>query len=105
MGADRWTHLRRSELGFLRSLYGAAKAALENCTCSPARELCFAVLTANIVQPPVTDTGWVTDDVRRHVAERPDSIHIASPEEVAAVIAFLVSDDGRLITGNRIHLR
>jgi 3-oxoacyl-[acyl-carrier protein] reductase len=85
--------------------YGAAKAALENYTMSAAWEMAALGVTANIVHPPVTDTGWVTDDVRRHVAERPDLIHIASPEEVAAVIAFLVSNDGRLITGNRIHLR
>ena len=72
---------------------------------SAAWEMAALGVTANLVHPPVTDTGWVTDDVRRHVAERADLIHIASPEEVAAVIAFLVSDEGRLITGNRIHLR
>jgi 3-oxoacyl-[acyl-carrier protein] reductase len=25
-------------------------------------------ITANIVHPPVTDTGWITDDVRAFVA-------------------------------------
>jgi 3-oxoacyl-[acyl-carrier protein] reductase len=85
--------------------YGAAKAALENFTMSAAWELAPFGITANIVQPPVTDTGWVTEEVRWHVAQRPDLLHIASPEEVARIIAFLVSDDARLITGNRIHLR
>lgn len=85
--------------------YGAAKAALENYTMSAAFELAALGVTANVVHPPVTDTGWVTDEVRRHVAERPDLIHVASPDEVAGVIAFLVSDDARLITANRIHLR
>ena len=85
--------------------YGAAKAALENYTMSAAFELAPLGITANVVHPPVTDTGWVTEDVRRHVAERADLIHIASPEDVATVIAFLVSDDARLITGNRLHLR
>jgi 3-oxoacyl-[acyl-carrier protein] reductase len=85
--------------------YGAAKAALENYTMSAAFELAPLGITANVVQPPVTDTGWVTEDVRRHVDERPDLIHIASPEEVAAVIAYLASDDARLITGNKVHLR
>ena len=85
--------------------YGAAKAALENYTMSAAFELAPLGITANVVHPPVTDTGWVTDDVRRHVNERPDLIHIARPEDVATVIAFLVSDDARLITGNRLHLR
>jgi 3-oxoacyl-[acyl-carrier protein] reductase len=85
--------------------YGAAKAALENYTMSAAIELATLGITANMVQPPVTDTGWVTDEVRQHVAECADLIHIASPEEVAEVIAFIVSDEARLLTGNRIYLR
>jgi 3-oxoacyl-[acyl-carrier protein] reductase len=93
-------------LGFPNEVsYGAAKAALDNYTMSAAFELAKFGITANIVNPPVTDTGWVTDDVRRDVAERSDLIHIASPDEVAEVIAFLVSDKARLITANRIHLR
>jgi 3-oxoacyl-[acyl-carrier protein] reductase len=85
--------------------YGAAKAALENYTMSAAFELAPLGITANVVHPPVTDTGWVTDEVRQHVAERADLIHIATPDEVAEVIAFLVSDEARLVTANRIHLR
>jgi 3-oxoacyl-[acyl-carrier protein] reductase len=85
--------------------YGAAKAALENYTMSAALELAGLGITANVVHPPVTDTGWVTEEVRRHVAERPDLIHIAQPEEVAAAIVQLLSDDARLITANRLHLR
>jgi 3-oxoacyl-[acyl-carrier protein] reductase len=72
---------------------------------SAAFELAALGITANIVNPPVTDTGWVTDEVRQHVATRTDLIHIASPDKVAAVIAYLVSEEARLITGNRIQLR
>jgi 3-oxoacyl-[acyl-carrier protein] reductase len=85
--------------------YGAAKAALESYTMSAAFELAPLGITANLVHPPVTDTGWVTDEVRRHVQERADLIHIAEPDEVARVIAYLVCDEARLITGNIIHLR
>ncbi len=85
--------------------YGAAKAALENYTMSAALELGHLGITANIVHPPVTDTGWLTTEVRRHVEERSDLLHIAEPEEVASIIAYLVSDQARLITGNIIHLR
>ena len=93
-------------LGFPNEVsYGAAKAALENYTMSAAFELAPLGITANVVQPPVTDTGWVTDEVRRHVAERTDLIHIASAEDVAEVVAYLVSDFARLITANKIHLR
>jgi len=85
--------------------YGAAKAALENYTMSAAFELAPLGITANIVYPPVTDTGWVTDEVRRHMETRPDLLHVAEPEDVARVIAYLVSDEARWITGNVIHLR
>ena len=58
-----------------------------------------------MVYPPVTDTGWVTDAVRDHVAARPELIHVAAPAEVAEVIAYLASDAARLITANVITLR
>jgi 3-oxoacyl-[acyl-carrier protein] reductase len=85
--------------------YGAAKAALENYTMSAAFELASLGVTANIVYPPVTDTGWITDEVRQHMEARPDLIHMAKPEDVARVIAYLVSDEARLITANVVHLR
>ena len=85
--------------------YGAAKAALENYTMSAAIELARLGITANVVHPPVTDTGWVTEAVRQNVDDRSDLIHIAEPEEVAQLIAYLASDAARLITGNVIRLR
>jgi 3-oxoacyl-[acyl-carrier protein] reductase len=85
--------------------YGAAKAALESYTMSAALELAPLGITANIVHPPVTDTGWVTDAVRAMVEQDPQSLGVASPDEVAEVIAFLASDGARRITANLIHMR
>ena len=72
---------------------------------SAALELAPFGITANIVHPPVTDTGWVTGAVREHVAVSPGLIHIATPGEVAEVIAYLASDAAALITANVITLR
>ena len=85
--------------------YGAAKAALENYTMSAAFELAPSGITANIVYPPVTDTGWVNEGVRESIRDRRDLIHIVGPDEVAEVIAFLCSEYARLITANVLHLR
>jgi 3-oxoacyl-[acyl-carrier protein] reductase len=94
------------ELGFPEEVsYGAAKAAQVNYTMSAAMELAPFGVTANMVHPPVTDTGWVTDAVREQVAASPTLIHIASPGEVAEVIAYLASDAAALITANLITLR
>ena len=93
-------------LGFPQEVsYGAAKAALHNYTMSAAFELSGLGITANVVYPPVTDTGWVTDAVRKEVETRGDMIHIVGPDDVARVIAYLVSDDAKLITANVVHLR
>lgn len=93
-------------LGFPEEVsYGAAKAALENYTMSAAFELAEYGITANAVYPPVTDTGWVTPGVVEAVQRSREHIHIASPAEVADIIAFLASDLSGLITGNIIHLR
>jgi 3-oxoacyl-[acyl-carrier protein] reductase len=93
-------------LGFPEEVsYGAAKAAQESYTLSAAAELATFGITANMVHPPVTDTGWVTDAVRAAVAADPVLMHVASPAEVAEVIAYLASDAAALITGNVITLR
>jgi 3-oxoacyl-[acyl-carrier protein] reductase len=93
-------------LGFPEEVsYGAAKAAQENYTMSAALELAPYGITANMVYPPVTDTGWVTEAVRDHVAPNPALIHIATPAEVADVIAYLASDAAALITANILTLR
>ena len=94
------------DLGFPEEVsYGAAKAAQTNYTMSAALELAPFGITANMVYPPVTDTGWVTDAVRQEVARRRELIHIAPPAQVADVIAFLASDAANLITANVITLR
>ncbi|HEX6074821.1 MAG TPA: SDR family oxidoreductase [Micromonosporaceae bacterium] len=94
------------DLGFPEEVsYGAAKAAQTNYTMSAAVELAGMGITANMIHPPVTDTGWVTDAVRESVAASRTHVHVAAPAEVAKVIAYLASDTAALITGNVITLR
>jgi 3-oxoacyl-[acyl-carrier protein] reductase len=77
--------------------YGAAKAAQENYTMSAAQELAPFGVTANLVHPPVTDTGWVTPAVERVAT-------VAQPDDVAEVIVLLASHQARSITGQVIHM-
>jgi 3-oxoacyl-[acyl-carrier protein] reductase len=94
------------DLGFPQEVsYGAAKAAQVSYTMSAAAELAGHGITANMVHPPVTDSGWVTDAVRAAVEENTGLFHIATPAEVAAVIAYLASDAAALISGNTIRMR
>jgi 3-oxoacyl-[acyl-carrier protein] reductase len=94
------------DIGFPEEVsYGAAKAAQDSYTMSAAIELAGYGITANMVHPPVTDTGWVNDAVRQLVTDSPTMFHVATPAEVAEVIAYLASDAAALITANVITLR
>jgi 3-oxoacyl-[acyl-carrier protein] reductase len=93
-------------MGFPGELsYGAAKAALENYTMAASVELGRLGVTANMVYPPVTDTGWVTDEVREFVSHSDDHIHVARPEDVAGAIVLLCAPEASMITGNIVRMR
>jgi 3-oxoacyl-[acyl-carrier protein] reductase len=85
--------------------YGAAKAALESYTLSAAWELGPYGITANLVYPPATDTGWVTAAVEGTAIATSPLRHVGKPEEVAEVITFLASHQARWITGQIIRMQ
>lgn len=85
--------------------YGAAKAAQENYTMAVATELGRHGVTANIVYPPITDTGWVNDAVREFAATSTEHFVVAEPDDVARVVAWLCSPDAAMVTGNTIRMR
>ena len=84
--------------------YGAAKAALNSYVMAAAQELGRHGITANLLYPPATDTGWITKEMSETI--RKDSIleHIGQPEEVAEIVVYLVSDKARYLTGNIIRM-
>lgn len=84
--------------------YGAAKAAQESYTLSAAHELGEYGITANMVHPPITDTGWVTTAVTEAAESAGPLHHVAQPEDVAEVITFLASHQARYITGQVITM-
>lgn len=93
------------EKGFPEEVsYGAAKQALVSYTLSAALELGGSGVTANALHPPITDTGWVTEDVRALAEADPQFLGVAEPAEVADVVAFLVSDAARRVTGNIVRM-
>ena len=84
--------------------YGAAKAALESYTLSAAQELGKIGITANVIHPPATDTGWISPAIEEFI-EREDILgRIGQPQDVAEVIAWLCSDLGRYVSMNVIRM-
>lgn len=82
--------------------YAASKSGLVGFARSVARELGSRSITVNVVAPgPVeTDmTAALSDDRRAQLTEMVPLARMASPEEIAGVVAFLASDDAAYITG------
>jgi 3-oxoacyl-[acyl-carrier protein] reductase len=82
--------------------YGASKAALESYTRAAAAELGPFGITANIVSPGPTQTGWITPELEPHLAGQTALRRIGRPEDVADVVALLMRDEARWMTGQRL---
>jgi NAD(P)-dependent dehydrogenase (short-subunit alcohol dehydrogenase family) len=86
-----------------RSQYAATKAALVGMARSWAIELAPRGITVNVIAPAATETPMLQDTQRGSVAPRlPPIGRYVKPEEVAALTAFVLSDEAAAITGQQL---
>jgi len=86
-----------------RSQYAATKAALVGMARSWAIELAPRGITVNVIAPAATDTPMLQDRARGAVAPRTPPIgRFVRPDEVAALAAFVLSDEAAAITGQQL---
>ncbi|KAH7394016.1 hypothetical protein DE146DRAFT_679299 [Phaeosphaeria sp. MPI-PUGE-AT-0046c] len=88
------------------SLYAASKSAIEGMTRSLARELGGAGTTVNTVSPGPTESEML-DKVPKDIVEtqlKTTAVQnrVGTVDDIARVVAWLASEDGRWITGQTI---
>jgi 3-oxoacyl-[acyl-carrier protein] reductase len=87
--------------------YSAAKAGLLGLTRSLARELISRNITVNAVAPGFIETAMtlrLPEKVRGELLTQIPAGRYGSPEDVAAAVKFLASDEAGYITGQIIHV-
>jgi 3-oxoacyl-[acyl-carrier protein] reductase len=83
--------------------YAATKGAVEALTLSLSAELASRGITVNAVNPGPTDTGWMTDDVKREVLRASPQGRVGQPQDTARLVGFLAGEAAGWITGQVIH--
>jgi 3-oxoacyl-[acyl-carrier protein] reductase len=83
--------------------YVATKGAIEAFTLTLAAEVGHKGITVNSINPGPTDTGWMTEELKREIAPKFPSGRIGQPEDAARLVAFLAGDEAAWITGQILH--
>jgi 3-oxoacyl-[acyl-carrier protein] reductase len=87
--------------------YAAAKAGLIGMSKSLAQELASRGITVNCLAPgfiatPMTDV--LTDDQKKAILGRVPADRLGTPEEIAAGVVYLASDEAAYVTGQTLHI-
>lgn len=83
--------------------YGASKGALDRIVISAARELGARGISANVVNPGPIDTGWMGANVPAELAAMHPLGRLGEPRDIAGIVTFLVSPEGRWISGQLLQ--
>jgi 3-oxoacyl-[acyl-carrier protein] reductase len=87
--------------------YSASKAGIEGFTRSLAKEIGSRGITVNAVAPGFIETDMTRDLPEQQTAALLSQIplgRLGQPEEIAAAVGFLASEQGAYITGETLHV-
>jgi 3-oxoacyl-[acyl-carrier protein] reductase len=85
-----------------QSLYLGSKGAVEQFVRALSWELGSRGITVNAISPGPTETDMMQDRYRDKAAAMSAFNRIGEPKDIADIVLFLASEDGRWITGQNI---
>jgi len=83
--------------------YGASKGALDRIVLAAAHEFRALGVTANVINPGATDTGWMTDELMAAVRRRTLAGRVGLPQDCANLVRFLCSAEGGWINAQLLY--
>lgn len=83
--------------------YGASKGAMDRIVLAAADELAGLGITANVINPGATDTGWMDAATETAVLRRNLQPRVGTPADCANLVRFLCSPEGRWINGQLVY--
>ena len=83
--------------------YGASKAAMDRIVLASAVELAALGITANVINPGATDTGWMDSQTAAAVRARNLQPRVGTPADCANLIRFVCSPEGQWINGQVLY--
>lgn len=83
--------------------YGASKGATDRIVLAAAWEFKDKGITANVINPGATDTGWMTSELETAVKNRTLAGRVGLPADCANLVAFLCSPEGSWINAQLLY--
>jgi 3-oxoacyl-[acyl-carrier protein] reductase len=83
--------------------YGASKGALDRITIAAATEFRHLGITANVINPGATDTGWMSEEQMAEFGRHILLGRVSRPEDCANLVNFLCSEQGGWINGQLLY--
>jgi 3-oxoacyl-[acyl-carrier protein] reductase len=83
--------------------YGASKGAMDRIVLAAAHELKPLGVTANVINPGATDTGWMTEEQMAAVRRITPLGRVGLPQDCANLVRFLCSKEGEWVNGQLLY--